>query len=97
MGLDPMQAHTSDLTDTYSAEITEWADAKVPPLLGNGEYAARCSALMISLARQLGRAAAAFGEANAVDPQEVGELVTKMVVSSHVKALDALNVAKVVN
>src|SRR5512139_76389 len=70
--------HTSDLVDEYTAEITAWADEKVPPILTNSEYAARTSALVIALSRQLGRAAAAFGEAQQCPSEEVGQMVVTM-------------------
>ena len=96
LGAPTMQQHTSGLVEAYTAEITEWADAKVPPILTNAEYAARTSALLIALSRQLGRAAAAFGEAQSVSADEVGELVVSMFAKHHTQSLQAIEIKETI-
>lgn len=65
--------------EALKAEYTEKLDAFtneiVPPMLSNSEYAARCSALMTALNRELARCAASFGEVHGVDPEEMQTLV----------------------
>jgi hypothetical protein len=67
--------HAVDLTEEYSLKLDAFVDELVPPILTNVEYAARCSALLIALNRQLGRCAASFGEVHQVGPDEMTALV----------------------
>jgi uncharacterized protein (DUF2267 family) len=90
--IDMRQVRHADLVDEYTAEMTKWADSKVPPILNNADYADRTSALMIALTRQFARAAAAFGEAHQVDPEKVAEAVVKMFANDHVQALTAIRI-----
>lgn len=69
-------ARSSDLVDEYTRRLNNYTDGLVPPFLDNAEYAARTSALMIALNRQLARCAVAFGEAHGVSPEQMIELVT---------------------
>lgn len=73
--VEAVKARSSDLVDEYTATLTEFANGLVPPYLDNAEYAARTSALMIALNRQLARCAVAFGEAHQVDPEAMLQLV----------------------
>lgn len=82
-----LQEHTSDLVDEYTGELGLWLDSKVPPILLNGEYAARTSALLIALSRQIGRVAAAFGSAQNVDDEEVGKMCVAMFTKHQAEAL----------
>lgn len=73
---DPtIQERATDLTDDYSQQLDAFVNEIVPPVLDNAEYAARCSALLIALNRQLARCAASFSEVHGVDPEEMTALV----------------------
>lgn len=65
----------STLTDDYSQRLDAFVNEIVPPVLENTEYAARCSALLIALNRQLARCAASFGEVHQVSPEDMTNLV----------------------
>jgi hypothetical protein len=69
------QEHTNSLTDEYSQKLDVFVNEIVPPILGNAEYAARCSALLIALNRQLARCAASFGEVHKVSSEDMINLV----------------------
>lgn len=88
--IDAIKDRSADLVEKYSAELTTFVDKLVPPMLMNDEYAARCSALLIALNRQLARCAASFGEVHEIDPEEVMQLVAKLFSQNHVRALNAL-------
>lgn len=62
-------------TDEYSQRLDGFVNELVPPVLMNDEYAARCSALLIALNRQLARCAASFSQVHAVEPSEMLNLV----------------------
>lgn len=68
-------ARSSDLTEEYTRRLGNFTDGLVPPFLDNAEYAARTSALMIALNRQLARCATAFGEVHGVSPEQMINLV----------------------
>jgi len=89
--IDLAHKRVSDLTDDYTKELAEWTDGKVPPLTSNPEYAARTSALMIALSRNLARAAAAFGESQNVEAEEVVAMVVKMFVTNHLSAIQTID------
>lgn len=72
---DPIVDRANDLTDDYCQQLDVLVNGIVPPMLGNAEYAARCSALMIALNRQLARCAASFGEVHEIAFDEMTELV----------------------
>ena len=59
----------------YTERLDAFANDLVPPMLSNSEYAARCSALLTALNRELARCAASFGEVHQVDPEELQTLV----------------------
>ena len=63
------------LTDDYAQKLDAFVDELVPPVLDNAEFAARCSALLIALNRQLARCAASFGEVHLVSPEAMEALV----------------------
>ena len=66
---------SSDLTEEYTRQLDEFVNTLVPPMLSNSEYAARTSALMIALNRELARCAAAFGEVHGVTPEQMTSLI----------------------
>lgn len=68
-------SRSSDLTEEYTRQLDAFTNRLVPPFLDNAEYAARTSALMIALNRQLARCATAFGQAHEVAPETMIELV----------------------
>jgi hypothetical protein len=68
-------ARSADLVEEYTGHLTAFVDNLVPTTLDNAEYAARTSALMIAINRQLARCATAFGEAHGVAPEQIVELV----------------------
>jgi hypothetical protein len=70
-----VQERAAALTDDYSQRLDAFVNEIVPPVLDNAEYAARCSALLIALNRQLARCAASFGEVHTVSPEEMTQLV----------------------
>lgn len=72
---DPIVDRANDLTDSYSQKLDVFVNELIPTMLDNSEYAARCSALMIALNRQLARCAASFGEVHEVSYEEMTELV----------------------
>jgi hypothetical protein len=76
------------MTDTQSETIDAIKERSVD--LANDEYAARCSALLIALNRELARCAAAFGEVHQIDPAEIMTLVAEQFSKNHVHALNAL-------
>lgn len=80
----------NELVETYGKELDDWANERVPRLLGNGDYAARSAAIMIALNRQLARVSVAFGEAHGVSPSQVSELVMEAFLKNHLRALDAV-------
>ena len=73
--LDTVAERSSDLTAEYTRQLDEFASGLVPPMLSNAEYAARCSALMIALNRELARCAVAFGEAHGITAEQMKALV----------------------
>ena len=68
-------ARSTDLVEEYTDHLTRFTNQLVPVFLDNAEYAARTSALMIALNRQLARCATAFGGAHGVGPEQMIELV----------------------
>lgn len=88
--IDGIKERSSELAEDYTEKLTAFVDELVPSMLANDEYAARCSALLIALNRQLARCAAAFGEVHQIDPQEIMALVAEQFSQNHVKALNAL-------
>lgn len=73
---DTIQERSAELTDEYARRLDEFVNEIVPPVLGNAEYAARCSALLIALGRQLARCAASFGEVHRIDQAQMIDVVT---------------------
>jgi hypothetical protein len=88
--IDAIKERSADLVEEYSVALTAFIDKLVPSMLTNSEYAARCSALLIALNRQLARCAAAFGEVHGIDPQEVMKLIAEQFSQNHIRALNAL-------
>jgi hypothetical protein len=83
---DRIKRMTSDLVDKYDGEISRLVDAKIVLTLPNDEYAARTSALLISLNRQLSRAAAAFAGSNGISDEEMLAMVMAQFTSNFAKA-----------
>jgi 16S rRNA C1402 N4-methylase RsmH len=82
---------SSDLVAQYTAELDAFVNGLVPSLLDNAEYAARTSALMIALNRELARCAAAFGEVHGVHPEAMIQLVVVQFSKNFSIALDAMD------
>jgi hypothetical protein len=72
---DAIQERSNELVEEYSQKLDEFVNGFIPLTLANEEFAARCSALMITLNRQLARCAAAFGGVYKVDDEEMRSLV----------------------
>jgi hypothetical protein len=72
---DSVQDRATELSEEYSQRLDEFVNDIIPPVLMNDEYAARCSALLIAINRQLARCAASFGEVHQVSAEEMTNLV----------------------
>lgn len=66
---------SSNLTDDYTERLDAFVNGLVPAMLSDAEYAARTSAVMIALNRQLARCAIAFGDVHGVTPEAMTTLV----------------------
>lgn len=64
-----------ELKADYTERLDAFANELVPPMLSNSEYAARCSALLTALNRELARCAASFGQVQGIDIEEMQTLV----------------------
>lgn len=73
--IDRIGVRSEELKAEYTQRLDAFANDLVPPMLSNSEYAARCSALLTALNRELARCAASFGEVHQVDPEEMQTLV----------------------
>lgn len=83
-------SRSTELVEEYTDHLTSFVNGLVPPFLDNAEYAARTSALMIALNRQLGRCATAFGEAHGVSPEQMIELVVAQFVKNMAVCAEAV-------
>lgn len=83
-------SRSTDLVEEYTDQLTAFVNGLVPPFLDNAEYAARTSALMIALNRQLGRCATAFGNAHDVSPEDMIKLVIAQFVKNMAVCADAV-------
>lgn len=81
---------SSELVDEYTRRLDLFTNGLVPPMLDNAEYAARTSALMIALNRQLARCAVAFGQVHQVDPEQMIELVVGQFAGNVAKCASAM-------
>lgn len=81
---------SADLVEEYTDQLTAFVNRLVPPFLDNAEYAARTSALMIALNRQLGRCATAFGNTHGVAPEQMIELVVAQFVKNMAVCAEAV-------
>lgn len=88
--IEGITERTDELADDYTRDLSEFVDKLVPTTLDNAEYAARCSALMIALNRNLARCAASFGEVHQVATEEMVQLVAAQFSRYHVLCLNAL-------
>lgn len=84
-------ARSADLVDDYTAKLDAFTNDIVPVFLDNAEYAARTSALMIALNRQLARCAVAFGETHRIDPETMIQLVTAQFVKNMAVCASAID------
>lgn len=73
--LDRVGVRAEELKADYTQRLDAFANELVPPALSNSEYAARCSALLTALNRELARCAASFGEVHQIDPEDMQTLV----------------------
>lgn len=73
--IEQIGARAEDLKEEYTRRLDAFANELVPPMLSNSEYAARCSALLTALNRELARCAASFGEVHKVAPEDMQTLV----------------------
>lgn len=80
--VEAVKLRSSDLVDEYSATLAEFTNGLMPTFLDNAEYAARTSALMIALNRELARCAVAFGAAHDVAPEVMIQLVNAQFVKN---------------
>jgi hypothetical protein len=76
---------SEELQAEYTLELDGFVNRLVPSTLSNAEYAARTSALMIALNRELARCAAAFGDVWQVGPKDMIELVTAQFVGNYAR------------
>jgi hypothetical protein len=83
--------HSGDLAEQYTDELNAFVDKLVPPILDDMEYAARCSALLIALNRQLARCASAFGLANGVEQAAIRAIVLGQFDRNYRLCLDAID------
>lgn len=84
---------SSDLVEDYTARLETVIAGLMSTntsIISNAEYAARTSALMIALNRQLARCAAAFGEVHGVAPDEMTKLVEAQFGNNFRRCLDAV-------
>lgn len=70
-----VQDRSTELVDEYCRKLDAFVNEIVPPVIDNAEYAARGSALLIALNRQLARCAASFGEVHGVSEKDMTDLV----------------------
>lgn len=73
--IDALTERSVELTAEYTRRLDAVVNDLVPPTLSNSEYAARCSALLIAINRELARCAAAFCSAHGVMPEEFATVV----------------------
>lgn len=73
--IEAIGARAEELKAEYTERLDTFTNELVPPMLSNSEYAARASALLTALNRQLARCAASFGEVQGVDTEEMQTLV----------------------
>jgi hypothetical protein len=88
--MNDITARSNDLVEEYTAALDGFVNGLVPPMLDNAEYAARTSALMIALNRELARCAASFGEVHGVAPDAMASLVGSQFARNFAKARDAV-------
>lgn len=88
--MDTVVTRSSLLTAEYSLKLTELVNATLPEMLDNAEYAARTSALMVALNRELARLAATCGESQEIDPDTMMELVSKQFVNNFGRCLTVI-------
>lgn len=88
--IEAVAGRSSDLTAEYTQKLDAFVNDLVPPMLSNAEYAARTSALMIALNRELARCAAAFGSAHQVDADTMIQLVTGQFNNNYFRANSAV-------
>lgn len=88
--VEAITQRSTDLVAEYTRLLDQFVNQLVPPVLDNAEYAARTSALMIAVNRELARCAAAFGETHGVDPEQMIRLVIGQFTKNFSIALDAM-------
>jgi hypothetical protein len=85
-----IRAITDDMTAQYTEELEAWVRERIPESLTDPQFAARSSALMIAIGRQLAAIAAAFGETHLVPSDEVAKLVMGQFRKNHAIAIAAI-------
>ena len=75
MAEDVVLERSGELSEEYSRQLDRFINDLVPVTLTNTEYAARCSALLIALNRQLARCAVVFGEVHGVGREDMTALM----------------------
>lgn len=73
--IEQIGVRAEELKADYTARLDALVNEIVPPMLSNSEYAARCSALMTALNRELARCAASFGEVHGIGVEDMQALV----------------------
>ncbi len=86
-------AHTTRLTN----ELGVWVKTQIPPLLSDKEFAQVSAGLLIAMSRKIAECAVAFGETHRVPPNEVLDMIAKMVTSNHAIALNVAREVRTVN
>lgn len=86
---DQVQDRAVDLADKFTNELGDFVRERIPLIMGNMEFAATSSALMIALNRKLAECAVAFGETHGIDATEIDLLVIQQFQQNHVRALEA--------
>jgi hypothetical protein len=87
---NPLVDRAGVLQEEYTEQLGKFVDEIVPPVLDNAEYAARCSALLVALNRQLARCAASMGDVHGIEPAQMAKLVIEQFIGNHNLSLAAL-------
>jgi hypothetical protein len=89
--IDRIGERAEELKAEYTERLDAFANELVPPMLSNSEYAARSSALLTALNRELARCAASFGEVHGVSEEDMVGLVVSAFKRNFVTARKALD------
>jgi hypothetical protein len=76
-----------DMAVRYTFELGQFVKDRLPLNMPNDEFALASAAMLIALSRRLGDCAAAYAQANLVDPPQVGDTIVGMVAKHFVEGL----------